>query len=121
MATESTSAKATKAAVSPQNGERLNKRPSTTATSAPKQQSTKVTNMIDIADCRHGKNYAWHTEIADENRRLHSKPPSRVNECYGDVTTIDARKQQRAGENLRTTSSAGTPTRQPLLLRHQRF
>jgi hypothetical protein len=52
MATESTSAKATKAAVSPQNGERLNKRPSTTATSAPKQQSTKVTNMIDIADCR---------------------------------------------------------------------
>ena len=52
MATESTSAKATKAAVSRQNGERLNKRPSATATSAPEQQSTKVTNMIDIADCR---------------------------------------------------------------------
>jgi hypothetical protein len=52
MATESTSVKATKAVVRPQKGNRLNKRPSKTVTSAPKLQRTKVTNMIDSADCR---------------------------------------------------------------------
>ena len=52
IATESVSAKEASATVAHQNGERLNRTPHTTATSTPKQQTTKVVHMIDIADCR---------------------------------------------------------------------